>query len=192
LRKLRTWSTRERVVLGVIIAELVLLLVSGLVNFAPQIKDAREARYLRKTAGEAVVIDGVLQNDRIRFEDVYYEDGKIYYTLVNESSQQVISERFPPWIERKEGDAWRLCMDVNKLSPMKFDSVGAFSREARVLDAGDVWDEVLPGEYRIVSGAELFSHNGGAGNIEWYLQYPEDKSCIVGYFTITEEMLNVR
>ena len=182
-------SVLERILLVVITAELVLLLLFGMAILGPMAQEQCELHHYRANMGEEVVIDGILQNDRIRFADVTYQDGRLHYLLVNESSQLIYASS-PHWIERREGDSWRLCMMLHYVDPADVGYAGAFSEEEMVMKPAETWSELRPGEYRVVSGAELASRKENGMVTEWYLEYPEGKLCFVGYFTVTEEMLN--
>ena len=148
--------------------------------------------FLYATRGNVSVVDGVRQNSRIYITDAYYESGFLYYTVVNDSSKRVSVADYLV-VERREDGIWECAVTTQKVivDDENFCRIDRFSQFAFRTAAEDIWDKVLPGEYRLlVNGAARISTRVTAeGTKERYVKYPDKGYCIVGYFTITEEML---
>ncbi|MBQ8356662.1 MAG: hypothetical protein IJX39_02520 [Clostridia bacterium] len=124
------------------------------------------------TKGVAEEKDGLLQNSRIYMTDVYYENGEVHYTIVNDTYLKFYRTEFWPDVQKKSGDSW---VDV-QFHGTGFEirtTVYPFSEDGGRFGVINEFDkEELIGEYRLVHG----------------IVDPNDIH-IVGYFTITEDML---
>ncbi|MBE6703585.1 MAG: hypothetical protein E7585_09305 [Ruminococcaceae bacterium] len=173
----------------------VLLIVFGI----PALWYGGEQLFGAATAGKIVEADGVRQNKRIYIENAHYdpEKNEIEYTVVNKSGQRVSDRRSSLWVEKESAEGtWFFCVDMGKVFSdqerylERASHIDAFRSVTRRIDADLLWSEILPGEYRMVLGGSYARRFNEANEEEWYLSYPEDGYCIIGYFTITEEMLS--
>ena len=154
---------------------------------------AGAALFYFSTAGRLYRADGLLQNSRMRIENVYFDGGLFTYTIVNDSCKDIRCDD-SPYIERREGDQW-ITLDKKE----HFDSETVYVPFRRVThfltwealieqltltDAdGILLPEEIVGEYRIVEGkVNTSAHN----NLP---KYREDVPYLVGYFTVTEDMI---
>ena len=188
--------TRRFVLLVIVASLLAVLLVPFLWYTGKQI-------YFGATQGKIVTIDGIRQNNRVYIKDAYYDakEGIIRFTIVNNSSQNCYYEPDRRWIEKKVGDEWQICVDDEKFKTILEQPLDepahfykAFFQSSGGIRVSDFWSEVTPGEYRIVINGLIDARTeeevvGEFEVVEWSVSYPERGSCIVGYFTITEEML---
>ena len=128
--------------------------------------------YHMATGGVVERKDGVLQNSRVYFEDIRYEDGKVYYTVVNDTYRHVNTE-YRPRIQRWKDGEWKvhpICADAG-LEPRS--GLGPFSRRTESFAVSGVSARAdVVGEYRLYFG-----------------DLTGKSTCIVGYLTITEEMV---
>ena len=154
---------------------------------------AGAALFYFSTAGRLYRADGLLQNSRMRIENVYFDGGLFTYTVVNDSCKRLFCDD-SPYIERREGDQW-ITLDKKE----SFDSTTVYSAFHSVTHIftwedlieqltltnvdGILLPEEIVGEYRIVEGkVNTSAHN----NLP---KYREDVPYLVGYFTVTEDMI---
>ena len=185
---------------AVLLTAIILLtipLVIFLINQLDMFERPRE-----NTKGEIVIVDGVPQNDRIYIESTRYdaEKGIIFYTVVNNSSRYCSTVPHDRWIEKKIDGEWQIYVDDAKFKEVLArphlevrSGHPAHKESGGNLLISDYWTEVTPGEYRIIiNGVVDAKTEGIVGQhevVEWSVSYPENGYCLVGYFTITEEML---
>ena len=194
--------TRRFVLLVIVASLLAVLLVPFLWYAGKQI-------YFRATQGKIVTIDGVRQNNRVYIKDAYYDgdERKICYTTVNNKNKLHVYRTDCIWIEKKVGDQWEFCVDEDKfkllLAEKMNETNGLDVARDRIIppssewtirrDVDKYWNEVTPGEYRIIEDGVIhmdFDLIEGRYEVLGYsVSYPENGYCIVGYFTITEDML---
>ena len=190
-------SRKKRLIILTVIAVLLAVLLF------PFVQQACKQIHMRVTEGRIVVRDGVRQNDRVYIKDAYYDaaEGKLHYTVVNSSSKNYSYSPWKFWIEKRVGDSWQIWVDDEKFKellkkPHLEDRYfyPPYSELPGVVGIDDYWSEVAPGEYRIVINGNVEARTEGGVEdfeiLEWSVSYPEKGSCIIGYFTITEEMLN--
>ena len=191
------WHERIATVYLAVVAVLlaVLLLAFGI----PALWYGGRPLFQAATAGRITEIDGVRQNGRVYIEDACYDpkENEIAYTVVNKSGKKVNTHVRNMWVEKRtEEGTWALFVDMERVfadNERNFEVarfVLPFKSATYRMDADDLWSEILPGEYRILLGGSYARRFNEADEEEWYLRYPEDGFCVVGYFTITEEMLS--
>lgn len=161
---------KKRRVLLIVLA--VILLIGGIGT----------GSFLLVTKGTVAVVDGIRQNSRVYIENAYYEDGKIYYTIVNDTWKKKGYPSGNPHMERKENGKWKahvLWEDSTEAERV----LGPFSRSTRSFE---VWDRLtkdeIVGEYRLFFGYCGATEDG-------YVFFSENAVFTVGYLTITEDML---
>ncbi|MBQ8356661.1 MAG: hypothetical protein IJX39_02515 [Clostridia bacterium] len=147
--------------------------------------------FLSVCKGEIYVNDGLHQNSRVYMKDICYEEGTLYYTVVNDTFRKVSSNDVP-YMERKENGVWKLHHLWQADSDRGEPDFGAFSQKqmnfkiAEGLTAADIM-----GEYRLIFGnVSIDGINQQTGEGEPYYSFSDDATYIVGYFTITEDMLD--
>lgn len=138
------------------------------------------------TKGKVSVKDGVRQNSRLYMTDVKLENGKVSFTVVNKTFYNVgIGEK--PDVQKKIDGEWkpfRLYQSINDIGIR----VGNFGEIARSFEIDvDERPEELVGEFRLIYGPVQRDFDRATG--EQTFSFRDDKTYIVGYLTITEEML---
>ena len=138
------------------------------------------------TKGKVSEKDGLRQNSRIYMTDVKLEDGKVSYTIVNNSFHSFsIGEK--PDVQKKVNGEWKsfhLWQSLNEVAI----SVGNFSESPRSFKIDvDERPEDLVGEFRLIFGPVRHDFDRATG--ERTFSFRDDKTYIVGYLTVTEEMV---
>ena len=110
------------------------------------------------TQGKLYTADGLRQNTRAYMEEVYYEDGIIYYTLVNKKPYS-IRYGYAPTVQKQVNGEWQTChlndtvRQIGRLAkPYSGENRSQFSINAR--------GEALIGEYRLVIMQDRFAVTG--------------------------------
>ena len=131
------------------------------------------------TKGTVRTVDGVKQNSRIYMENVAYEDGSIFFSVINKTPRRVTCAK-NPYMQRYENGAWIYVPGTVDRSEMAF-FVDAFdSAKAQFAVQPEA---MLPGEYRLISG-EAKPLDGGEDGARAELELCGDL-YIVGYFTVS-------
>ncbi|MBQ8356302.1 MAG: hypothetical protein IJX39_00680 [Clostridia bacterium] len=135
--------------------------------------------------------DGLCQSEKLYMSDVTYEEGKIKCTVVNELEEKM-TYCWPPVIEKRVDGVWKYVTLYDKQALELFEDVSANGGNDYSEVALHVGGVELVGEYRLVASAERF----GAVDFltdpdtgETSVSYFEDTLYIVGYLTITEDMV---
>lgn len=148
--------------------------------------------FLHATRGRISIVDGVRQNSKIYIVDAYYESDFLHYTVVNDSSKRVSVDDYLV-VERRVNGVWKCDITTQKIieDDEGFYRINQFDQFTFHTAAEDIWHEVLPGEFRLLvnGAARIGTRTTAEGTEERYVKYPDKGYCIVGYFTITEEML---
>ena len=133
--------------------------------------------------GEIVTVDGLQQNLLRYITDAYYQDGNIYYTIVNETTQPLGIGGDKPTMEKLVDGEW---VEFSLYSSIRgpyslFPGNYQITRSFRV----DRNQDLMPGKYRLTIGdpAGRKTRADGATVLEW----DESKVYVVGYLTISEE-----
>ncbi|MBQ9098108.1 MAG: hypothetical protein IJY50_01610 [Clostridia bacterium] len=113
--------------------------------------------FVHITKGEVEEKDGIKQNSRIYLDNVRYEDGKIYYTVVNKTCRQVTWGGFKlDGIHKYENGKW---------TPLTID--GGDADIGRILkpfqQSGELYYDrpyLAPGDYRIILTSNDFAMVG--------------------------------
>ena len=136
------------------------------------------------TKGRVSVKDGVPQNSRIYMTDVKLENGRISYTVVNNTFHKVmIGDK--PTVQKKVNGEWEYVM-LYKYHNMIARFPRAFSASTLSFEVEENTD-ALVGEFRLIFGDVSYHLDEATG--EQSLSFNEDKTYIVGYLTVTEDML---
>jgi hypothetical protein len=134
--------------------------------------------------------DGIRQSELMYVKDVQYADGEITYTLVNETDERIYIDHVPA-IEKKVNGEWKyvpLCQIADKDNysidiTQNNDKTYHFSVDPAITD--------LTGEYRLIFTPHSIDRwlytDPETG--EERLVILEEVTCLVGYLTITEDML---
>ena len=103
--------------------------------------------FVHITKGEVEEKDGIKQNSRIYLDNVRYEDGKIYYTIVNNTCQKTSFGDFRlSGIHKYENGEWTpLVLDGSRAEPVH--KIRAFSKSSELHTD---YPYLAPGEYRIL------------------------------------------
>lgn len=143
--------------------------------------------------GRAYEADGIRQNTHLYAESIAIQNGVLSYTLVNDtfhSVQMTTKLNF----EKKVGDEWQAVIWRGPLLAMRgtFD-LQARSRTERSVQLKNILGEAYAvGEYRLIHGdlgIDSSSYDENTGEGAFYHIYSSKKSYIVGYFSVTAEML---
>lgn len=140
--------------------------------------------FLLITKGRVSVKDGVRQNSRVYMTDIKLENGEIFYTVVNKTFHRVgVGDK--PGVQKKIDGEWRT-FSLYKSSRSKAIGIGAFDT---LTDSFKVErnTDALVGEYRLIYGTAGSDVDRATGKVTTC--FFEDQTYIVGYFTITEDML---
>lgn len=137
------------------------------------------AAFLTVTNGRTYVSEGITQNDRLCAENIRYENGSIYYTLVNKTRRDV-------WVsgcvilEKEENGRWVNVETAGNNCGAKL--LSAFS----VLEGSYTFrnTECLAGRYRLSFGPERYwqDENGTV-----YAAFDQSETYLVGHLEITKE-----
>ena len=138
------------------------------------------------TKGRVSVKDGVSQNSRIYMSDVKLENGKVSFTVVNKTFYNVgIGEK--PDVQKKIDGEWkpfRLYQSINDIGIR----VGKFGEITRSFEIDvDERPEELVGEFRLIYGPVLHDIDKATG--EQIFSFKDDRTYIIGYLTVTEDMV---
>lgn len=161
---------KKRRVLLIVLA--VILLIGGIGT----------GSFLLATKGTVAVVDGIRQNSRVYIENAYYKDGKIYYTIVNNTWKKRSYGTGCPKMERKENGEWKAhVLWEESIEGARI--LGPFRQWTRSFEVRDgLTKEEIVGEYRLFFGYCGVTENG-------YVFFSEKAVFTVGYLTITEDML---
>ena len=177
-------------ILLVVALLLAVSLVIFLINQLDLFENPRE-----NIENEIVIVDGVRQYPKIYIANAYYENGFLHFTVVNESSKSVCVGDYA-YVERRVDGVWKYDNTTKKaiesLESYGYCGIRPSDRSTFRVAAEDIWHEVSPGSFRILADTNFSTgHRTTAdGTEERYLIYPgRGGYCIVGYFTITEDML---
>lgn len=130
------------------------------------------------TSGRTVCRDGVMQNTRVYLDNVYYEDGTVYYTVVNKTYHRVMISQKPEvekWVDGEwvSSSLWKTMQFIALSTP-------AFSRSERSF-ATDNPPRELTGRYRLTFGSSGVKQGEDGTHRR---VFREDTTFIVGYLTI--------
>ena len=128
--------------------------------------------------GTVTVRDGLPQNDLFYIEDARYMDGKIFYTVVNNSDFRVnYAEK--PYVQKLINGQWESFELYTEMEEAWGSGANSHSTDARSFEVQGVSEEDLPGEYRLLySSADSVFHKNMWANVV------EEPFYIVGYLTI--------
>ena len=137
------------------------------------------AAFLTVTEGETFVSESITQNSRLRVENIRYENGSIYYTLVNATHHDVQFYSCG-MLEKKFGDTW-VSVETHGLntSPLFLPAFSELSTSY-----GFRSTDFLAGKYRLSFGA--VSHRQDE-NGTWHAIFDPNETYLVAHFEITEE-----
>ena len=140
--------------------------------------------FLLITKGRVSVKDGVPQNSRVYMTDIKLENGEISYTVVNKTFRnEGIGD--DPFVQKKIDGEWR-AFSLYKSSTLRARRVRAFDTLTDSFKV-DRNTDALVGEYRLIYGTVGSDVDRATGKVSTC--FFEDRTYIVGYFTITEDML---
>ena len=140
--------------------------------------------FLLITKGRVSVKDGVPQNSRVYITDIKLENGEISYTVVNKTFLHVSLSQKPD-VQKKVNGEWEYVM-LYKYQNMMAYHLQAFGETTRSFEVEQNVD-ALVGEFRLIHGPASNHLDEATGKQS--LSFNEDKTYIVGYFTVTEDML---
>ncbi|MBQ8358212.1 MAG: hypothetical protein IJX39_10480 [Clostridia bacterium] len=142
------------------------------------------------TEGKRYVADNIPQNSRLYIDNIYYENGSVYYTIVNDTRHTIGYEE-KPHIERKENGVWRLCNDTSVEYYYDGNRLHKFKQTRCRIELDELLDQVVEGEYRLIAtDVNVSKRISESGESELYCSFEERRTYIVGYFTLTEDMLS--
>jgi len=133
------------------------------------------ATFFLVTKGRVVEKDGLLQNSRVYMTNVYYENERVHYTVVNKTFQRSFAAD-KPYVQKKVEGAWVLVSLYEDIS-----QIGVFVEpfsERHASFSVEYQSNLTPGEYSLIFGELRFGANG-----TW--QGYGDHTYTVGYFTVT-------
>lgn len=140
--------------------------------------------FLLITKGRVSVKDGVPQNSRVYMTDIKLENGKISYTVVNKTFRSaVIGDK--PDVQKKINGEWQFVSLYKSKTEIAW-GVKPFSDVTDTFEVESKTDD-FTGEYRLIFGSIGSDIDMSTGKIS--VHFFEDSTYIVGYFTITEDML---
>ncbi|MBE6629488.1 MAG: hypothetical protein E7624_01400 [Ruminococcaceae bacterium] len=129
--------------------------------------------------GETVVKDGITQNSLRFLDSIYYADGKLHYSIINQTSYDcnLAMMNISPIVEKWENDTWVYYPLIGGIiwdswAPAFSEREGSLTVSARALAAG---------RYRLVLGDQS---TGMDKSGTYIIQRSENKSYFVGYFNI--------
>ena len=141
------------------------------------------------TQGEIYEADGLHQNSRVYMENIRIEDGRIHYTVVQKTCNQVHHWKRDALLEKKVDGQWKALYDESLFFEVDFAPIKPFHKRDGVVGLDRILSLDDPvGEYRIIQGKFSFYEHGTKGSLMDTV-FDEDRTYIVGYFTITEDML---
>ena len=142
--------------------------------------------------GREYVIDGIRQNTCLYADCITVADGKLSYTLVNETFHEVTVNPTLN-VERRVGEKWQAVVWRGPLLHVyRSQTLKARSNvESYTYLETFLGDTPVTGEYRFILGDLGYdnSHYMATGENVIYHIYDPNTTYIVGYFTVTEEML---
>lgn len=140
--------------------------------------------FLLITKGRVSVKDGLRQNSCVYMTDIKLENGEISYTVVNKTFRQVgIGDK--PGVQKKINGEWQF-VSLYKSKTHIGRIVKPFSDQTRTFEVEKKTDD-FTGEYRLIYGTAGSDVDRATGKVSTH--FFEDQTYIVGYFTITEDML---
>ena len=129
--------------------------------------------FILVTKGKEEVKDGLLQNSRVYMTDIYYENERIYYTVVNKTFKGKPT-REAPYVQKKVNGEWEFVTLRGGSISFPY-SCGAF-KEQKLSFWVEYPENLTSGEYRLLFGEVRGYADGG--------RVYGDDTYIVGYFTI--------
>ena len=140
------------------------------------------------TQGEIYEADGLRQNSRVYMENIRIEDGRVHYTVVNKTCNKVYWKR-DALIEKKVDGQWKAIYDESLFFEVYVAPIKPFGKR----DGAVGLDRILllsdpVGEYRIIQGKFSFREPATKGALMDTV-FDDDRTYIVGYFAVTEDML---
>ena len=136
------------------------------------------------TKGRVSVKDGVRQNSRVYMTDVKLQDGKISYTVVNKTFRQVVIGDKPD-VQKKIDGEWQF-VSLYRSRTHIARIVKPFSAQTYTFEVEKKTDD-FTGEYRLIFGSIGSDIDRATGKVSTC--FFEDKTYVVGDFTVTEDML---
>ena len=136
------------------------------------------------TKGRVSVKDGVPQNSRVYMTDIKLENGEISFTVVNKTFHSIMIGDKPD-VQKKINGEWEYVALYKYKTSIAIAPRG-FSKITRSFEVEQNTD-ALVGEFRLIYGP--VSHHLDEATGKQSLSFNEDKTYIVGYFTVTEDML---
>ena len=122
------------------------------------------------TNGKRTVVEGLTENTRVYIDDIYYEEGRIHYTVVNHTFRRAHFGD-APYVQRFEEGDWVLVALWDN-SGLGLWGIKAFSESSRSTSV-EFPERLTPGEYRLLFGEMPIPSNG------------DGATYIVGYFTVS-------
>ena len=144
----------KKTVITVVIVTLTVVLILG----------ACTAAFLHHTSGQVIVRDGLPQNTNIYFENVYYKDGAVHYTWVNNTPRR-IHRSYTPFLQKRVDGKWEPVMLPGGEKSMGY-TLSPFSSSKSSFKVARWLIYPHTGDFRIVE--------------------PYGDIYMVGYFTVTE------
>ena len=124
--------------------------------------------------------DGLLQSELITMKDVYYENGRVYFTIENQSDYSPHVSGYP-WVQKKVNGEWQ---SVALLNPKEYGKGYGTHLNIRGENTFDVDVNgsyfARAGEYRIYFGPHLSEY----GTLNMTQRFETEYFYIVGYLTI--------
>ena len=139
------------------------------------------AAFLVITSGRSYVSEGILQNDLVKIKNVRFENGTVYYTLVNDSRNTVYYGE-KPHVEKLINEEWVSFPLYGTCNSFSY-HLGPFS-EKELSFAVHVNTDRLEGKYRLTFG-DVRAETDESGVSR--LQFDAQETYIVGHLEITEE-----
>ena len=139
------------------------------------------AAFLVITSGRSYVSEGILQNDRVKIKDVRYENGTVYYTLVNRSRSPVYYDEKPS-IEKLVGEEWVSFSLWSSRHSVAYVLSPFSERECSFSVTANT--DRLAGKYRLSFGSTRYVQDENGST---YLRFDENETYIIGHLEITEE-----
>ncbi|MBE6629491.1 MAG: hypothetical protein E7624_01415 [Ruminococcaceae bacterium] len=137
--------------------------------------------FLFFTRGNTYVSEGITQNDRVKIKDVRYENGTVYYTLVNHSRSRVYYGEKPS-IEKLVGEEWVSFALWSSRHSVAY-VLSPFSEQECSFSVTANTDR-LAGKYRLSFGSTRYVQDENGST---YLRFDENETYIIGHLEITEE-----
>ena len=140
--------------------------------------------FLLITKGRMSVKDGLLQNSRVYMTDIKLENGRISYTVVNKTFRQVVIGDKPDVQKKIDGEWQFVSLYESKTHIARI--VKPFTTHTYTFEIEKKTDG-FTGEYRLVFGSIGSDVDMATGKVS--ARFFEDKTYILGCFTVTEDML---